>query len=207
MIEKQTLKSRIRLLRFVARLSATALAIPTLILETFTLTTFYSTRNTIRGGRGPWAAETSLWPSIMLLSASGITVLLGMLILTAYIVGSIRAANRVNTVQTSVTVVVEVVHIGFWIAISVLYREGRTGKDLWGWACGGVADSIQKEFEGVVNFDTICKRGVSLRLSFVIYVSLVRRILMYWCFRASIGHLALQMRGSLSSICPYSISC
>lgn len=176
--DNQILKSRIRLLRFIARLTATLLAIPTLILETLTLTKFYSTRDTIRNGRGPWAAETSLWPSILLLSASSITVLLGFLILTAYMWGSIRAANRVNTVQTTVTVVVEVVHIGFWIAISVLYREGRTGKDLWGWACGGVADSIQKAFDGVVDFDTICRRGVSLSVSFEFFILAIGRVLM-----------------------------
>ncbi|KUJ16454.1 uncharacterized protein LY89DRAFT_782704 [Mollisia scopiformis] len=155
------LKSRIRILRFIARVTATALAIPTLILETLTTVNFYSTRNTIRDGRGPWAKQTSLWPSIMLLAASGVTVLLGFMILAAYLWGSIRHANKVNTLQTSVTVVVELAHLGLWIAVSVLYREGKTGKDLWGWACSGTADSIQKNFNGVVDFGQVCNRGTA----------------------------------------------
>lgn len=97
----------------------------------------------------------------MLLSASGATILLGLMILAAYTWGSIRSANKVNTLQTIITVIVELTHIGLWIAVSVLYREGKTGKDLWGWACSGAADNIQKNFEGVVDFDKVCKRGVS----------------------------------------------
>ncbi|KAE8450128.1 hypothetical protein EG329_006909 [Mollisiaceae sp. DMI_Dod_QoI] len=155
------LKSKIRRLRFVARFTAFALAIPTLILETFTLSDFYSTHNTIRDGRGPWARETSLWPSIMLVAASGITVLLGLLILAAYTWGSVRSANQVNTVQSTITIVVELVHIGLWIAVSVAYREGKTGKDLWGWACSGAADNIQKNFDGVVDFNKVCNRGTA----------------------------------------------
>ncbi|CZR68668.1 uncharacterized protein PAC_18567 [Phialocephala subalpina] len=159
--QNHALKSKIRRLRFFARFFATALAVPTLILETQTLTTFYSTHNTIRDGRGPWAKQTSLWPAIMLVSASGVTVLLGLLILAAYTWGSVRSANKVNTMQTTVTVVVELVHIGLWIAVSVLYREGKNGKDLWGWACSGAADKIQKNFEGVVDFNKVCNRGTS----------------------------------------------
>lgn len=159
--QNHALKSKIRRLRFFARFLATALAIPTLILETQTLSTFYSTHNIIRDGRGPWANETSLWPAIMLVSASGVTILLGLMILAAYTWGSVRSANQVNTVQTTVTVVVELVHIGLWIAVSVLYREGKTGKDLWGWACSDMADRIQKNFEGVVDFNQVCNRGTA----------------------------------------------
>ncbi len=109
----------------------------------------------------------------MLVAASGITVLLGILILSAYTCGSIRSANQVNTVQSTVTIVVELVHIGLWIAVSIAYREGKTGKDLWGWACSGAADKIQKNFDGVVDFNKVCNRGVSSLL--IIPVSFFRQ--------------------------------
>lgn len=107
----------------------------------------------------------------MLVSASGVTVLLGLMILAAYTWGSVRSANKVNTMQTTVTVVVELVHIGLWIAVSVLYREGKTGKDLWGWACSDAADRIQKNFDGVVDFNKVCNRGVSHPFPFFFLVS------------------------------------
>jgi hypothetical protein len=37
---------------------------------------------------------------------------------------------------------------------------GKNGHDLWGWACSDTADEIQQNFEGVVDFDMVCNRGV-----------------------------------------------
>jgi len=39
---------------------------------------------------------------------------------------------------------------------------GKNGHDLWGWACSPLAAQLQPTFEGVVNFDSVCKRGVCL---------------------------------------------
>lgn len=74
---------------------------------------------------------------------------------------SIRRANNIATVQSWFIWIVETVHILTWIVVAVLYRVGKTGKDLWGWACSPVAEKIQPTFEGVVNFNKICSRGVS----------------------------------------------
>ena len=123
------------------------------------LAKFITTKDEIRGGRGPWAKQTSLWPAIMLLSVSAISVLMGSLILTAY-AHSIRTANNVALFQTWFVSLVEGAHIVTWIVVAVLYRTGKTGKDLWGWACSPGAQKIQVNFEGIVNFNSVCSRGV-----------------------------------------------
>jgi hypothetical protein len=74
---------------------------------------------------------------------------------------SIRHANAVALVQTWFVSLVEAAHIITWIVVAVLYRVGKTGKDLWGWACSPTAQKIQPGFEGVVHFEDICSRGVS----------------------------------------------
>ncbi|KAH8670107.1 hypothetical protein BGZ60DRAFT_527593 [Tricladium varicosporioides] len=154
----QKLKTQIRILRFISRVGATALATATLCLEVKTISLYVHTHNIKHGGRGPWARQTSLWPSILLASVSSITVFIGILILGAY-TQSIRTANKVNLAQTIVTVGVEVTHIIVWITVAVLYRKGRTGHDLWGWACSPLAEKIQPNFKDLVNFTRICQRG------------------------------------------------
>ncbi|KAH6673032.1 hypothetical protein B0J14DRAFT_61779 [Halenospora varia] len=157
--KNQKLKKYIRILRFCTRFTVTGLAAATATQEAITLSTYLTTKDTIRAGRGPWAKHTSLWPAVMLLSISGITFLLGFSILIAYIVKGVKAANSISTVQTSLSWITETVHIIIWIVVAVLYRVGKTGSDLWGWACSPVAQKIQINFEGVVKFRTVCASG------------------------------------------------
>lgn len=52
-----------------------------------------------------------------------------------------------------------------WLGITAAYREAKNGQqDLWGWSCSATAGKIQGSFEGVVNFDDVCKRSVSFSL-------------------------------------------
>jgi hypothetical protein len=152
---------RIRSLRLITRLAATGIAIASAVQEGQTLYTYITTYNTQRGGRGPWAKNTQLWPSIILFSVSVIASLLGITITIAYLI-SVKAANKVDGYQTKLSVVSEVAHVAIWVGVAIAYREGKTGKDLWGWACSPLANKIQANFEGIVNFDKVCSRGVCI---------------------------------------------
>jgi hypothetical protein len=96
----------------------------------------------------------------MLLAVSAITAILGLLIVIAYAF-SIKKANSISSVQSGAGMVVELAHIVIWIVVAILYRVGKTGKDLWGWACSPLAQNIQPNFNGVVAFNKVCDRGVS----------------------------------------------
>ncbi|KAH9209589.1 hypothetical protein DL95DRAFT_466674 [Leptodontidium sp. 2 PMI_412] len=154
----QKLKNKIRLLRLVSRFFGTVLAGATLYLESRTLHTFATTHTVIRGNRGPWARQTTLWPSVILVAASGITLFFGLLTMMAY-TRSFRSADRVNFYGTIITTTIEAAHITIWIIVAVLYRTGKTGHDLWGWACSPLAQKIEPNFEGLVDFSRVCKRG------------------------------------------------
>ncbi|KAF4628519.1 hypothetical protein G7Y89_g9629 [Cudoniella acicularis] len=174
------LKTQIRVLRFIARLAATAIAAATAAQEGQTLYTYLHTRNTIRDRRGPWAKNTSLWPAIVLLSISGITFILGLMIIIAY-ARSVKAANSISSVSSWLSLIIEVAHILMWIVVAVLYRVGKTGSDLWGWACSPLAQKIQPSFDGVVQFDSnstwhlaIASASVQV-LTFVIFVLMYQR--------------------------------
>jgi len=95
------------------------------------------------------------------MSISCITVLLSSLALIAYIREGIKKANKISSFETYFTVAMEGGHVVIWIVVAVLYRVGKTGHDLWGWACSPLAIQIQPNFQGVVDFDQVCKRSVS----------------------------------------------
>jgi hypothetical protein len=111
------------------RLAATCIAIGTATQEGMTLATYLRTRNHIEDGRGPWALKTELWTSILLFVASILTVLVGVVMIAAYLI-SIRAANKVSSVQTYFAVAVEVGHVGLWIGVAVGYRVSLGAGDI-----------------------------------------------------------------------------
>ncbi|PVH87620.1 hypothetical protein DL98DRAFT_251731 [Cadophora sp. DSE1049] len=156
--QDKKLKNRIRYLRLLSRLAGTAIALTTLSQEGQTIHSFLTTQDTIRGGRGPWAKQTELWSSIMMFALSLITALLGFGIIIAYFF-SIKAANTVAGIQGGIGMAVDITHLAIWIAVAVAYRVAKNGKDLWGWACSPVAQNIQPNFEGIVNFKNVCDRG------------------------------------------------
>lgn len=99
----------------------------------------------------------------MMLCLSLITALLGIGIIIAYFF-SIKAANTVAGIQGGISVAVDVTHLAVWIGVAVAYRVAKNGRDLWGWACSPVAQNIQPNFEGIVNFKNVCDRGVCVLL-------------------------------------------
>lgn len=158
---KQRLKHRIRILKLFTRIAATSLAIATGTQEGQTLYSFITTHSTLRDGRGPWALETQLWTSILLFSISLLTAILGAVIIVAYLI-PIQIANNFASNATKFFVAIELGHILIWLGVTIAYRVGKNGKDLWGWACSPLAAKIQPNFEGVVQFNQVCERGVRL---------------------------------------------
>lgn len=122
---------------------------------------YYTTKGTIRDGRNPWPLDgTKLWPSIMLMVASGVTLILSFVLLLSYCCSWKRAQA-----SWKLTVVRYVVHITSWVIVSVIYRYEKSlhgnDNDLWGWSCSTKANDIQAAFNGVVNFSALCKVQVS----------------------------------------------
>lgn len=91
------------------------------------------------------------------------------MILIAYLF-SVKKANTISSAQTWTSMIVEVGHILIWIVVAILYRVGKSGKDLWGWACSPLAQNIQPNFNGVVHFSRVCSRGVSAITFIVVFL-------------------------------------
>ena len=119
------------------------------------------TLTVVRGGRNPWPKETKIWPTYMLLAASGSTVVLALVSLVFYCCAYDRAHR-----SWKLTLVRNVMHVLIWITVSALYRYEKSlgGKpdDLWGWSCSPEAQKIQAEFQDVVHFRSLCTAQVCL---------------------------------------------
>ena len=109
--------------------------------------------------RNAWSKGTTVWTTVLLLTTSFVTVVFNLVVLVAY-VRSVRAANVVHDWAGYAGFAVFGAHMGMWIATAVLYRTGKTGKDLWGWSCSDKAKLIQPDFEGVVDFAKYCRLQV-----------------------------------------------
>ncbi|KAI9799160.1 MAG: hypothetical protein M1833_004200 [Piccolia ochrophora] len=157
----EKLKRTIRILRILSRCATAVLSAVIVGLMAVTVSRYLSTRNEIAGGRGPWADNTQLWPTIMLFTIAGISLVLNLFILVAYCF-SIRAANRTAIVSSVFTGGIFVIGLVVWIVVAALYKYGKDHKtdgvhrDLWGWACGSGAQRIQGDFKEVVNFQSLC---------------------------------------------------
>ena len=121
---------------------------------------FYTTKDVIRDGRTAWpSGGTKEWPSIMLLVASGLTLIMSIVLLFGYC-----CCWRKTTTSWKFTVLRYVVQIVAWILVSVIYRYEKSlhgqDNDLWGWSCSSKANAIQAAFDGVVDFSSLCKAQV-----------------------------------------------
>lgn len=123
----------------------------------FMLYKFYTTKNHMVNGRGPWAEDTKLWPTWLLFAASGVTLVIT--VASLVMVCCSKKARKSSLVW--LTVAKYAVHIFAWLAVTAFYRMGKTGSDLWGWSCGDKAAAIQSEFQSQVDFSGLCNIQVS----------------------------------------------
>jgi len=150
-----TLKRNIRAIRFIVRVITFGLAIYTTYSQAHMLYKYETTKGIIRNNRNPWAKGTTIWPTIILLTTSSLTVLVSLFLFASYFRG-VKHANQVYYRYSVPLLVAEIcTHLGIWIATAVSYRVGKTGKDLWGWSCSPKAQAIQAVFKEV-DFSFLC---------------------------------------------------
>lgn len=142
----------------------------------YVLYKFYTTRSIPAPGRkSPWAKGTQLWPAFLLLVASFITLCIDLAALIAacfshrarkhdHRASTRKRAMRVESTFNKVGYAVFVVK---WIAVFILYRVGRTSKDLWGWSCDDKAKKIQQYYIVHLNFEKLCTEQVGFLSRFV----------------------------------------
>lgn len=123
-----------------------------LAITLYIFITFETTNDDFRGGRTAWPKQTKLWPMIMLFVCAAVTLLLTLGTLFYYCCAYNKAKR-----SWKVTLVRYVIHIGAWLVVSALYRYEKGMTDLWGWSCSAKAAGLQSQFNGVVDFSSLCR--------------------------------------------------
>ena len=156
----QTLKRYLRIGKIITKVVTVLFSTIMFAIMVFMVIKYQTTKGEFRGGRTAWPKNPKLWPTFMLLVGAGLTLLLSFITLLSYCCAFNKARR-----SWKLTVVKYVIHIGAWLVISALYRYEKSthgvNNDLWGWSCSTEVTALQSEFNGVVNFSSLCSIQVS----------------------------------------------
>ncbi|KAK6389519.1 hypothetical protein LTR65_006690 [Meristemomyces frigidus] len=157
------LKHRVRVLKFVSRVVASAMSAITLAPLVMTLVKYLETRNTYYNVNGidrtAWPNNSNTWYTYMYTAVAAISFLLNTAIVIAYWKG-VKQANSADKVAGYWSNILLVGHIVVWAVSAGVYRYGKEPvnghfKDLWGWSCSTAADELQAVITDV-KFGTYC---------------------------------------------------
>lgn len=156
----QNMQRYLRVGRFVTKVITVLFSSIIFAIMVFMTMKYQTTKGEIRDGRNAWPRNAKLWPTFMLLAASGFTLMFPLGALLMYCC----CFNKART-SWKLTVVKYVIHILGWIIVSALYRYEKSlrgdSNDLWGWTCSAEVDALQSAFNGVVKFDSLCSVQVN----------------------------------------------
>lgn len=143
------------ILGYVLGISSVGLTVIMEGIMVYVLVKFYQTKDIPAPGReSPWAKNTTLWPTLLLLVSSLLTLLVD--------IGSmIAACCRKKKVENKITWLGRTIKVAKWVAVFILYRIGKTSRDLWGWSCDDRAAAIQQFYVTNLDFHALCTEQVS----------------------------------------------
>ena len=150
----------LKIVVFVSNLFSAALSGAMLLVMVYMVVSYYQTKDKTAYSEKkhaqvtPWAKDTKLWPTYMLLASSALTFLGALFALLKFCIS--RKSRAVFKI------IFYFIHIAVWVVVTVMFRVGRTGDDLWGWSCQMVGGERAELFKEILNFDALCKAQVWL---------------------------------------------
>ncbi|KAI8628984.1 hypothetical protein F5Y19DRAFT_485339 [Xylariaceae sp. FL1651] len=145
-------KRRISWLRAISRIVSAITNVITFAFMAFVIAVFLSTRDDSALGRPIWPREPKTWPTILLLTASLITLFASLSLLVYYCLCFRRAVDSWKAVA-----VMYAIEFGIWLTVTFLYRYEKALSDLWGWSCTDIAKDLQARGNIRVDFANLCR--------------------------------------------------
>lgn len=123
------------------------------------LTIFHATKSIPKRNNLPaWAPHQKIWPQIVVLSISCISLLFSIVVIFAYCRGGHRRAEKVAVYYTMFAVGWFMFSIVMWlVGAGVLHGSKSNGKgqDMWGWSCN---DNKRRQlFQDDVHYALVCR--------------------------------------------------
>ncbi|KAI1006010.1 hypothetical protein K3495_g2211 [Podosphaera aphanis] len=152
-------KIRVRMAKFVLRGVSFGCSLIVLTLVSTSFTIFNASKHLpARNHLPPWASGTKIWPQVLVLVTSCISLASCIYVFWNYFRGGHRRAEKVAIYYTLLAVAFFIMSSVMWgIAAGVLQgtRSSSLNKDMWGWSC--VDNKRRQLFSEKIDYALVCR--------------------------------------------------
>ncbi|KAG9230446.1 hypothetical protein BJ875DRAFT_155420 [Amylocarpus encephaloides] len=152
-------KTRVRMAKFLIRGTSFVCSLIVLSMVSMTFSIFRATKHLgARNNLPPWAANTKVWPQVLVLSVACVSLVLCIVIFWNYFRGGHKRAEKVAVYYTLFAVAFFIFSVVMWgIAAGVLQgsHDNSNNKDIWGWSC--VDNKRRQLFQEDIDYGLVCR--------------------------------------------------
>ena len=131
---------------------------------TTSMTIFNATKTLpTRSNLPPWALGQQIWPQIVLLVVSSLSLAVCIFIFYSYWKGGHRKAQKTAVYYTTFSIGIFLFSTIMWIVAAAVLHSSRAngnGQDMWGWSCAQSRRSTL--FQDEINYALVCRLQVNL---------------------------------------------
>ncbi|KIV77865.1 hypothetical protein PV11_09643 [Exophiala sideris] len=152
-------KTRVRMAKLVLRGVNFSCSLIVLAMLSTVLTIFHATKSIPpRNNLTAWAPKQQVWPQIVVLSISCVSLLFSVIVLIAYCRGGHNRAQKVAVYYTMFGVGWFMFSVVMWLVGAAVLHGSKAnggGVDMWGWSC---KDNKRKQlFQDDVHYALVCR--------------------------------------------------
>ncbi|OHE95792.1 hypothetical protein CORC01_08933 [Colletotrichum orchidophilum] len=153
------IKTRVRMAKFALRgvSFSCSLIIISMIAASFQI--FNATKRLpAQSGLPSWAEGTAVWPQVLVITMSSISLAVCIGVLLAYCRGGHQRAEKVSTYYTLFAIGWFIISMVMWAIAAGIFQTSRNnggGKDMWGWSCK--ENKRAEVFSDKVDYALICR--------------------------------------------------
>ncbi|KXH45461.1 hypothetical protein CNYM01_00850 [Colletotrichum nymphaeae SA-01] len=153
------IKTRVRMAKFALRgvSFSCSLIIISMLAASFQI--FNATKRLpAQSGLPSWAEGTAIWPQVLVITMSSISLAVCIGVLLAYCRGGHQRAEKVATYYTLFAIGWFILSMVMWAIAAGLFQSSRSnggGKDMWGWSCK--ENKRAEVFGEKVDYALICR--------------------------------------------------
>ncbi len=159
----QKIKTRVRMAKFALRGVSFSCSLIILAMISASLSIFQATRALASmNGLPPWSSKTIIWPQMVVLACSCVSLLICITIFVMYCRGGHQRAEKVGVYYTMFAVGWFIFSMVMWAVAAGVFQFTKTNsgnQDLWGWAC--VTNHRSDLFSEKVDYQLVCRLQVS----------------------------------------------
>ncbi|RVD82274.1 uncharacterized protein DFL_006706 [Arthrobotrys flagrans] len=123
----------------------------------YTLENYIVNQHEVINGSGPFGTNPKLWPTYVMTTAAGLTLIFNISVLIAYCCGR-KASDKVASGSSYVKLLNPIGHLIVWGTTAGSFKGASDGKDIWTFSCSDAPSdvAIQQGFHNKINYDILC---------------------------------------------------